>query len=44
MYPAEVVAPFREDLTSKGFKELTSSDEVDKHLNVSKGTQLIVIS
>ena len=44
MYPAEVVAPFREDLTSKGFKELTSSDEVDKHLNVSKGTQLIVIN
>ena len=29
MYPAEVVAPFREDLTAKGFKELTSTEEVD---------------
>ena len=29
MYSPELVAPFREDLTSKGFKELTSADEVD---------------
>ena len=44
MYPAEVVAPFRADLTSKGFKELTSSEEVDQHLNVTEGTQLVVIN
>ena len=44
MYPAEVVAPFREDLTSKGFKELTSADEVDNHLNTKEGTQLVVIN
>jgi putative YphP/YqiW family bacilliredoxin len=36
MYPPEVVAPFREDLTSKGFKELTSAEEVDNHLNPMK--------
>ena len=44
MYPAEVVAPFREDLTSKGFKELITADEVDNHLNSKKGTQLVVIN
>ena len=44
MYPPEVVAPFREDLTSKGFKELTSPEEVDNHLNSSEGTKLIVIN
>ena len=44
MYPPEVVAPFREDLTSKGFKELTSPEEVDNHLNSSEGTKLVVIN
>ena len=44
MYPAEVVAPFREDLTSKGFKELITADEVDDHFNSKKGTQLVVIN
>ena len=44
MYPAEVVAPFIEELTSKGFKELTSSEEVDNHLNSPSGTKLVVIN
>ena len=44
MYPAEVVAPFIEELTSKGFKELTSSEEVDNHLNSFSGTKLVVIN
>tara|TARA_A100000164_G_C21442287_1_gene556065 strand:- start:179 stop:592 length:414 start_codon:yes stop_codon:yes gene_type:complete len=44
MYPAEIVTPFIEDLTSKGFESLTSSEEVDQHLNNSKGTQLVVIN
>ena len=44
MYSPELVAPFREDLTSKGFKELTSADEVDMHLNSKNGTQLVVIN
>lgn len=44
MYPEEVVAPFREDLTSKGFKELTSAEEVDNQLNSNEGTKLVVIN
>ena len=44
MYPAEVVAPFIEDLTSNGFKELTSAEEVDNHLNSPSGTKLVVIN
>ena len=44
MYPAEVVEPFIEELTSNGFKELTSSEEVDNHLNSSSGTKLVVIN
>ena len=36
MYPAEVVAPFREDLTAKGFKELTSSEELTNILTFQK--------
>ncbi len=44
MYQAEVVAPFIEELTSKGFKQLTSSEEVDTHLNSSSGTKLVVIN
>ncbi len=44
MYPAEVVTPFIEELTSKGFKQLTSSEEVDTHLNSSSGTKLVVIN
>ncbi len=40
MYPAEIVSPFIEELTSKGFKELTSSEEVDNHLNSPSGTKL----
>ena len=44
MYPAELVAPMREDLTSKGFKELTSIEEVDESLNNLQGTALVVIN
>ena len=44
MYPAEIVTPFIEDLTTKGFKSLTSSEEVDQHLNSSEGTKLVVIN
>ncbi len=44
MYPAEIVKPFIEDLTSKGFMSLTSSEDVDNHLNNSEGTKLVVIN
>ena len=44
MYPAEIVTPFIKDLTTKGFKSLTSSEEVDQHLNSLEGTKLVVIN
>jgi putative YphP/YqiW family bacilliredoxin len=44
MYPEQLVAPMRTDLTSAGFKELKSSEEVDQQLQNSKGTTLLVIN
>jgi len=44
MYPPELVSPMREDLTTEGFNELLTSDDVDQALNESKGTALIVIN
>jgi putative YphP/YqiW family bacilliredoxin len=44
MYPEQLVAPMREDLTSAGFKELKTADEVDKYLADQKGTSLVVIN
>lgn len=43
MYPAEIVIPMKEELTDNGFKELLSSEEVEKTLN-EKGTALVVIN
>ena len=44
MYPAELVAPMRTDLTSAGFTELTTAEEVTNHLEDHKGTTLMVIN
>lgn len=44
MYPEELVAPMREDLTTVGFLELKTADEVEKHLDKQKGTSLVVIN
>ena len=44
MYPAEIVTPFIQDLTSKGFQSLTSAQEVDQHLNTEQGTKFVVIN
>lgn len=44
MYPEELVAPMRTDLTSVGFTELKTSEEVDGHLSDHKGTTLMVIN
>lgn len=44
MYPEELVAPMRTDLTSVGFQEFRSSEEVDKHLEDHKGTTLLVVN
>ena len=44
MYPEELVAPMRTDLTSVGFKEFTTAEEVENHLKDQKGTTLLVIN
>ena len=44
MYPEQLVAPMRTDLTSAGFKELKTSEEVESELTDQKGTTLLVIN
>lgn len=44
MYPEELVAPMREDLTSVGFQEFKTSDEVTNHLENHEGTTLLMIN
>ncbi|TAH27670.1 MAG: BrxA/BrxB family bacilliredoxin [Cytophagales bacterium] len=44
MYPEELVAPMRKDLTVAGFKELKTAQEVENVLNVDNGTTLLVIN
>jgi len=43
MYPEEIVKPMREQLTSQGFSELKSLDDVDNMIS-KKGTTLIVVN
>ncbi|MBX2908045.1 MAG: BrxA/BrxB family bacilliredoxin [Chitinophagales bacterium] len=44
MYPAELVAPMKTDLTEVGFKELTTPAEVDAVLKEQNGTTFLVIN
>ncbi len=44
MYPAELVAPMKAQLTENGFQELTSGSDVENHLKDHKGTSLLVIN
>ena len=44
MYPPELVAPMRADLTEAGFEEFKSAKEVEDHLTDHKGTSLVVIN
>ncbi len=44
MYPEQLVAPMRTDLTAAGFKELKTPDEVEKQIMNEKGTTLLVIN
>lgn len=43
MYPEELVQPMRADLTSAGFEELRSADDVDQKLK-AKGTTLVYVN
>src|SRR3989337_2918225 len=44
MYPEVMVTPMREDLTSVGFEELRTVEEVDNVLSEKTGTVLIVVN
>jgi putative YphP/YqiW family bacilliredoxin len=44
MYPEEMVAPMREELTSIGFQEMKSAADVDRTLKTSKGTALVFVN
>ena len=43
MYPAEIVKPMREELTSLGFEELATPEDVSNAL-AKKGTTLVVVN
>jgi len=44
MYPPELVAPMKEDLTQAGFSELHTAQEVDQVLSEAEGTALVVVN
>jgi putative YphP/YqiW family bacilliredoxin len=44
MYPEQLVAPMRVDLTDVGFKELKTPAAVDEQLKNQQGTTLLVIN
>ena len=43
MYPAEIVRPMKEELTTFGFQELISTKDVENALSAS-GTSLVVVN
>ena len=44
MYPPELVAPMRADLTNNGFTELADAEQVNTALSSAEGTSLLVIN
>ena len=44
MYPEEMCKPMREDLTSVGFIELKTPEDVENILNKKEGTVLIMVN
>lgn len=44
MYPPELVQPMKEDLTAVGFKQLTTTEEVDQIIKDTEGSVLIVVN
>lgn len=43
MYPPELVAPMRDELTREGFEQLTTPEQIDEAVN-SEGTVVVVIN
>ncbi|MFN8397145.1 MAG: BrxA/BrxB family bacilliredoxin [Bacteroidia bacterium] len=44
MYPPELVKPMREELSSRGFQELHTAEEVDKVMHEADGTVLVMVN
>jgi putative YphP/YqiW family bacilliredoxin len=44
MYPEELVAPMRADLSNNGFTELKNAEEVSNALENTQGTALLVVN
>lgn len=44
MYPPQLVQPMKEELTTNGFTEMTTADQVDDVLRAEAGTTLVVIN
>ncbi|KAB7730851.1 BrxA/BrxB family bacilliredoxin [Rudanella paleaurantiibacter] len=44
MYPPHLLVPMRQDLTSVGFQELTTPQEVDTAMNDDQGTMLVMVN
>ena len=44
MYPEQMVAPMRQDLTQEGIVELRTAEEVEQLLSSEKGTVLVVVN
>ncbi|BDC99071.1 BrxA/BrxB family bacilliredoxin [Persicobacter psychrovividus] len=44
MYPEELVAPMRQELTDAGFESLTTAEAVNAHFQDHKGTTLVVVN
>ncbi len=44
MYPEQIVAPMREELTRLGVEELRTADAVHEKLGKASGTQLVIVN
>ncbi|MEQ8324094.1 MAG: BrxA/BrxB family bacilliredoxin [Vicingaceae bacterium] len=44
MYPPDLVAPMKTELTDVGFDELTTPEDVDKALSADSGTVLVMVN
>jgi putative YphP/YqiW family bacilliredoxin len=44
MYPPSLTAPMKSDLTSVGFQDLTTPEQVDNAIKNTKGTLLVVVN
>jgi putative YphP/YqiW family bacilliredoxin len=44
MYPPELVAPMKAELTNVGFEELTTPEQVDQALSPDSGTVLVMVN